>query len=98
MDLGNAGLTEASLVSKMEVYPNPAVDMINIEFELENALDARINIFDAYGKMVGTVTPTTNMSGAQKFTYNTKELEGGMYFVSVISDKGAVTERFQVIR
>lgn len=69
--------------TKMEVYPNPAVNQLNVR--LENSTE--ISIFNIMGQNV------LNMQGVKGVnTINVNELTSGVYFISA----GSVTQKFIV--
>ena len=73
------GLVEVE--ANLNIYPNPAQSMINIESSLNG--EAQVNIFDMTGRSVKEVS-VENMS---KASINVEDLNKGVYFISVQQDK-----------
>ena len=73
------GLVEVE--ANLNIYPNPAQSMINIESSLNG--EAQVNIFDMTGRCVKEVS-VENMS---KASINVEDLNKGVYFISVQQDK-----------
>jgi len=74
---------------KLIVYPNPADDIININYALSTAAEqAKIIIVNPLGQQLydGSMTNTSGIK-----TINTKSWPQGMYFYTVQSDKGFET-------
>lgn len=58
------------------VYPNPANDHINVEYELRNEGEVEIEVYDLMGRKVIS-TKANSLSG--QFVFQTKEWESGLY-------------------
>gem|GEM_PF-3492752 len=74
---------------KLVIYPNPADDIININYALSNVPEqAKIIIVNPLGQQVydGSMTNTSGIK-----TINTKSWPQGMYFYTVQSDRGFET-------
>lgn len=68
-------------LSQVKVYPNPANDYINIEFDRKQA-DATIDLSDLQGRLIKQI-----VSGKGDFFVLTKEnLKSGIYLLRLISD------------
>lgn len=70
------------------IYPNPANDMLNIEADVEIE---KVLIYDVYGK-----TQNIKNSESQKFdnTVDISDLNSGVYFIKITTDKGETTKLF----
>ena len=62
------------------VYPNPAFDHINIEYELNSESEVEIIIYDLVGRKIIT-SRSNNLSG--QFVIQTKEWESGLYIACI---------------
>ena len=83
------GINEA-LASKnsFSISPNPATTTININIkELQNTT-AVINIYDATGKVVKTISTTEN-----NLSIDRGDLRGGIYFVRVLIGDRELTKK-----
>ncbi len=81
----NDGLNELS--SSLNVYPNPVNDKLYIEAEVEIE---NVTVYTITGVMVGQQT-TSN--GQQTLTLDLSELNSGIYFVKISTDKGEVVKK-----
>lgn len=72
------GLSE--LEANLNIYPNPAQSMINIESSLNG--EAQINIFDITTRCVKQVS----VSDMSKVSINVEDLDKGVYFISIQQD------------
>lgn len=81
----------------MEVYPNPTSDKIQLALDLtETSNKVLVKIFDAQGRQV--MNQRYEKLRKETFTYNTKSLAAGTYFIQVVTDEGARAQRFVVKR
>ena len=72
------------------IYPNPANNLIRIDVETRLIASVqRIDIYNVTGQMVITSTKTE---------INVSDLESGIYFVNILTDKGCVTKKISVVR
>jgi len=83
------GLKNNSLNSlNVKVFPNPAIDILNVEVLMKNGEEATIVLENMLGQVVYS-TETTQ----QKNTVNTSSLNTGVYFVKVKTAKGSSVEK-----
>jgi len=61
---------EALQESKLSVYPNPAIDQVNISFSLENAEEGSLMIYDLTGKLVKTLHEGQLNPGNNQFIWD----------------------------
>lgn len=71
------------LVNPFRVYPNPAFDIIHIEFTSnETNLNSRIELVDISGRIIYTESIKTDQ-GLNTYTLNNIEFNPGIYFIRV---------------
>ena len=75
------------------LYPNPANDILNIEFNLENKeMFSKIRILNNLGQVIREEELRNN-------SINIKDLPNGVYYLNLFSDKsGSVSKRFVIAR
>ena len=78
-----------SMNNTFNVYPNPATDIINVEFS-EN-FNGTVSVLDIAGKEVST----SAVSGLQH-TLSTSAITNGVYFVKVNDGTASQIERIVV--
>ncbi|MCF6171692.1 MAG: T9SS type A sorting domain-containing protein [Bacteroidales bacterium] len=79
-----AGIAEDAMVggSISDIYPNPATNMVNIDYELTPEVDfAKIRIVNLLGAVVKEAVVERNNT---KLTMDISDLNGGIYFYSVL--------------
>ncbi|MEL6924462.1 MAG: T9SS type A sorting domain-containing protein [Bacteroidota bacterium] len=91
-ELGRPGLDLTSLASipeqsSMQLFPNPANEVVTVSFELPAARRFQLYLLDATGRRLQQFyNELPKKSGAQQFSFSTSPLEGGIYFLQVVVD------------
>lgn len=81
----------------LKVFPNPASVDINLTFELQEASQVNILIMDMSGKVVTTLLQSELQSGEHILNHDiSNQLSRGMYFLSLQTDQGIMTQKFVV--
>lgn len=70
-------------LNQFEIYPNPASDNFNAEFNLTEGADIIINVVDATGKTVANINNGYMVSGSNLISINTADLATGIYSVII---------------
>jgi hypothetical protein len=81
----------------IEVYPNPATNVANIQFNLPTSATVTLSIVDLNGKVVSSNTEKLN-AGNNKFMFNTNMLSNGIYSVRLTSNDFVATQKLSVIK
>jgi PKD repeat protein len=78
-----------------DVYPNPASDVVAINFNLENEAEVNINILDLSGRTISTQPAVVGM-GESSIRLSAEGLNNGYYFLNIQDVDGAfsVTRKF----
>jgi hypothetical protein len=79
-----------SLDHSLELYPNPANEILTVQSQFFTAQNAAPVVYDLSGKAV-SITYSRN---ADKFTFNTQSLSAGVYFVRVNVQGTIVSRKF----
>jgi len=75
------GKTQIEKENQVKVFPNPAKNMLNIQFEETISTDGRIQIYNNMGSLV--LCAEINKGNAAK-TIDVSQLQSGLYFYSII--------------
>lgn len=88
----------ANKIGLVSLYPNPsASDNTLLKIEANNATSLNVSIFDITGKLVAAPVQNQDISaGENKISINTKELNNGIYFVTLTSSYGKETVKLIV--
>jgi hypothetical protein len=76
-----AGLEDIENAIAMNVYPNPASDVVNVEFTGNNG-NYSVSLLDLQGRVIYS-TVSNNVVGNQTITVPVSEVAGGSYIVKV---------------
>ena len=76
-----AGYNNITNIFSVKSYPNPANNRINFDYNINKK--SYITIHDITGKKVGSIELNTNLNSA---TFNTEDLQSGIYFYNVHID------------
>lgn len=87
------GASQHDISNGLSIYPNPASDVINIEYFGNNAT---IELLDMLGRNTGVQMNSTAQNGFSKTTLDVSGLEKGVYTVRVIEGANVATKRIVV--
>jgi hypothetical protein len=79
----------------VNVFPNPAKDIINVSASGFQTLPLTISIVDLSGRTLSSKTFTTN---TVNYSFNTTELNSGVYFCNLQSTNGTKTIKFVITK
>jgi len=87
---GNPSLGTQDFLSETNIalYPNPANTKVTIN--LKESIEADLRVFDMLGKLVFY---EADVSISNEHTLDISELNNGIYFIRINSEKGAVTKK-----
>lgn len=85
-------------ITKVSVYPNPANDNAFVNFSLKENSSVVINVTDAIGRIITTIPSQKLNAGSHKMNINTSNIPAGIYNVTVLTDKGSISERLSVVK
>ena len=72
----------------MEVYPNPAIDEVNISFRVAEATEAQLKIYGIDGKLFMTVMEGQLPRGQFRYTANLGTVTPGVYTATLVMENG----------
>lgn len=98
VDMSTQNINEQDFVNniRMENYPNPASDIVNIDYQIKTDADVKIRVLDMSGKIVKKVDLGHKSSGQHKATISTENLESGMYLYMLESGNNRLAKRMMV--
>ena len=67
-------------------YPNPTDGTVSINFELDNATNVQLLLYDNLGRVVAKILNTNVSPGKQTINYDLSNLTPGMYICKLITD------------
>jgi hypothetical protein len=85
------GIIEPTASASVDIYPNPASDVVNVNLNLNSAQYVLINVYNTLGEVVATKEIGTTSGGL--YQLNLSELPSGNYVVQVLSDKNSTIRK-----
>lgn len=92
-----SGVEEQEIESSLSLFPNPATDHINLTWNVSQAQDVSVCIYDATGKLVKSEQQTQTVEGENVTRIYIGDLPAGVYFATMRTEADIpVTRRFVV--
>lgn len=93
--LPSTGVTYVTPMQDIEIYPNPAREILTVKGILENPSEVNITINNALGQQVYS---TRFAKGGSMFGENISlaDFSNGIYFMNIVTEGGNVTKQFVV--
>lgn len=92
--IGLEDVTENNI--SLNVYPNPVKDIATLDIILNSNSIATIQVIDMLGKNIIDLGNKSIKAGQNSIELKTSNLNSGMYFVKVCTDKGTITKKITV--
>ncbi|MBI5540985.1 MAG: PCMD domain-containing protein [Bacteroidia bacterium] len=90
---GTLGLNKHYLQKDVNIFPNPANDIVNIQFSYESKSETSVSMFSLVGQKVKEFTLP---KGTELSSLNIRDLKKGMYFIQIQSGKDKFTQKISV--
>jgi len=87
-----AGLETENHIENVEIFPNPAHSILNIELTLIKPTNTITNIFDLSGKIIYS-EEKHNPVGKINNSINVSSLSKGIYFLRIVSDNSVINKK-----
>ncbi len=92
----NVAEFETNKLLDVKAYPNPANNIVTIEFEVDEASNIRLEIMDLSGRVVQYLEEESLFEGKHKKEISVKELPQGIYVLNIMKD-GVVSGTVKLI-
>jgi hypothetical protein len=86
---------ENSSITQVNVFPNPATDLVTIQFNAADESNYRLRLTDMLGREIFVKEGTTS-EGKNTMQLGLETLNGGVYFVEIQSGEGSQSIRLMV--
>ncbi|MGB0431465.1 MAG: T9SS type A sorting domain-containing protein [Bacteroidia bacterium] len=93
----SASVPNTPLKSEVSTYPNPVVEIINLEFELDKRQVVNISLFNMNGQLIELLTKDAFNEGKHLLHFDINQLKKGTYFVKIEGNKGLLAQK-QIIK
>jgi len=88
----------AAGINKMDLYPNPASDVVKLQVDLKDRSEASFIVTDVAGKVVINQPSVQLNAGINNYEVATANLSNGFYFMTINTNKGKATLKFVIAR
>ncbi len=85
-----------SEATAIEVYPNPATEIINIDFTLTDRSNTTIALQDVTGRTIRTTNSANLNNGRNHIQYPVSGLAPGVYFIHLTNDNANIIKRIVI--
>lgn len=82
-----SGMTDYSLCSSVEIYPNPVKNSSTVQFELKKTALISVELFDVSGKQIWKKLPESYATGKHKISVDANNLQGTFFIVLSVDGK-----------
>lgn len=82
----------------LNIYPNPVIDKLNVNYSLSSAGNVLINIYDITGKVVKTINLNSRPVGLFNSILDCSSLDRGTYILQLISGTDKASAKFVVTK
>ena len=76
------------------IYPNPAADVLNVKFTLQQSAPVKLALYDITGRNILTTDPINKSDG--NITLNTTAIPAGIYFLKLESGNNKVVRKVAI--
>lgn len=87
----STGIEDMDGLNSLNIFPNPANEMINISMDLNETKDTRIELIDATGRLVFSKN-LNSIVGSRNETIDVSSLSKGVYSLNIVLN-GQITSR-----
>lgn len=83
-----------SKINMINIFPNPATDLINIVYDYSESQHITLTIIDFQGKTVLAPVKHMSVKGNNILTIDVGDLKAGIYFVKIFNNKSFTVGKF----
>ncbi|MBP6334362.1 MAG: T9SS type A sorting domain-containing protein [Bacteroidia bacterium] len=91
----SVGIDQVAGLDFLNVFPNPATDMVNIQLSTGSNTDLEVRIVDVNGRNI-IFDKIKDVNGAFRTEYSLSNFNSGIYFIQVISNEGVSIHRLVI--
>ena len=95
---GTTGFAESFTNEIQSIFPNPCNAITCIPVQIEQSGFIQIRLLDASGRWIQTIFQGNKNAGENKFFFDAKSLNEGMYFIEMKTSQGVSTAKVAVRR
>jgi len=80
---GPSAITDLAEISAFQATPNPSQGETTFQYNLENAANVNLSVFDMTGKQVSQIISENQSAGTHQATWLANDLPNGIYFYNM---------------
>lgn len=84
---------EVSVVNQFNIYPNPFTESTNLQFNLMQSADVRVELFDVVGKLMSSDVRSNMAAGEHRVSLDGRDVSKGMYLVKLTVGETELVKR-----
>jgi archaellum component FlaF (FlaF/FlaG flagellin family) len=92
------GIEDEKELASVRVFPNPAMDKVNIAFTNMNSGNVKVSVINALGEVVALLKDETMSAGEHQINWNAANTANGIYTVKIESNGNNVTRKVVVAK
>ncbi len=92
--LNQIGLEELEEIGKMKIYPNPAKDILNVQWENVESNPEFFEVYDSKGKLIRKMDLNKNELESALLQIDTQDLPSGLFFIRLHGEKLDIKKQF----
>jgi len=89
---GTSAIHADQLNADISLWPNPVNDRLNISFELDESITAKVQLTDLYGNKLQQSSELIK-SKSHLLSYDMSEYPAGIYFASIMTEEGMMCKK-----
>ncbi len=93
----STAVAQVNLEDNVAIYPNPARDMANLNFNLSDEATIQVEVSDVMGRIVSTISQHVN-AGTDKIEVPTASLAAGVYNVKITNGESVTVKKLSVVK
>ena len=94
----SVGIEEIQTLAGANLYPNPVNEVATIDVNLNEATNISVFVYDITGKVVATVFNGQMAAGMTTLKVDASNLDAGIYFAAIVSNKAKKTLKMVVVK
>lgn len=94
---GVGAVSNTNLFSLLGVHPNPASDIVFLDYQLQEPSFVSIEVFDLTGRIIQTFSENVS-AGMHQLGVDVRELPSGQYYYTVKAGNDRLTSKFSVAK
>ena len=94
-EIDNVGIIENDIFENFAIFPNPTNENLNLKFTIKKAQNIQMKLMKITGGVVYSEN-LTNFDGDYQKTIDVSQYSKGIYFLSLITEKGTVNKKIVI--